>query len=264
MWECETPGLAHLDRWFIYFLRHLEAVHILTVASVYSHQQFRGILSLPGSFLHLLFVDLQGWPLWLVESDFPLSFWLAFLQQLWRLSILSCAGGFVLSGIWLPESWLCLECICPISPPWHFLRTAIITEPQALRTEVPVRTGDQAVVIEKVQKAAAFCMPTLGSWGNQESWLSWVWNRVDCAWTNTKGLEFQYFLPLWHHTNPPSRLIPSRSTAPGASEAALSGRRLLLLTSAPGEVEASWIMSSNSLGPWCHGGLWSQPESSRL
>ena len=57
--------------------------------------------------------------------------------------------------------------------------------------------------------------------------------------------------PLWHHTNPPSRLIPSRSTAPSASEAALSGRRLLLWTPAPGEVEASWILPSNSSGPWC-------------
>ena len=99
-----------------------------------------------------------------------------------------------------------------------------------------------------------FCMPTLGSWGNRslrESWLSWVWSRVDCAWTNINGLESQYLLPLWHHTNPPSRLIPSRSTARSATEAAPSGRRLLLWTPAPGEVEASWILPSNSSGPWC-------------
>lgn len=196
MWECETPGLAHLDRWFIYFLRHLGAAHILTVASVYSHQQFRGILPLPGSFLHLLFVDLRGWPLWLAESDFPLSFWLAFLQQLWMLSILSCAGGFVLFGIWLPESRLFLECTCPVSPPWHFLRTAVITEPQALWTEVPVRTGDQAVVNRKSSKGSSiFACPHLVPGATRKAGF----HGCEIEWTvpgqTQKGLSFSTFCP---------------------------------------------------------------------
>ena len=108
-------------------------------------------------------------------------------------------------------------------------------------------------------------MPTVGSWGNRslrESWLSWVWNRVDCTWTNINGLESQYFLPLWHHTNPPSRLIPSRSTAARASEAALSGRRLLLWTPAQGEVKASWVLPSNSSGPWCQRAVGYRPLKS--
>ena len=80
-----------------------------------------------------------------------------------------------------------------------------------------------------------------------------------------KGLSFSTFCPCGiTQTHPLSRLIPSRSAAPSASKAALSGKRLLLLTSAPGEVEANWIMTSDASGLWCHGGLWSQPESSRL
>ena len=154
-WECKIPGLPILIVVLVLFLRHSETVHILAVANVYSHWQLREILLLPGSFPHLLFVDLWGWPLWLVEFDFPLSFWLAFLQQLWMLSILSCGGGLGLFGSWLPESCLCLEFSSPVSTPWHFLRTAIIIELQALWIEVPVRTGDQVVVIENFQKMAA-------------------------------------------------------------------------------------------------------------
>ena len=71
-------------------------------AIAFSERQFRGILFPPGSLPHLLVVDWWRWPLWLVGFDFPLSFWMALLQQLGILSILSCCGGLILFWLFFP------------------------------------------------------------------------------------------------------------------------------------------------------------------
>ena len=82
-------GLVPLDSFFPVIQR---LCIILADAIASSHQQLRMILFLPGSLPNLFFVDLRWWPLWVVKFDFPLSFWLTFLQHLRNISIMSCGG----------------------------------------------------------------------------------------------------------------------------------------------------------------------------
>ena len=111
----------------------------LTVASVYSQRQFRGILFPPGSRPHFSVVDWWRWPLWLVGFDFPLSFWTALLQQLGILSILSCFAGLILFWLFffplkgcqenlpLTIGWLKVSCVWKLFlryPP--FLRRVLL------------------------------------------------------------------------------------------------------------------------------------------
>ena len=164
-------------------------------------------------------------------SDFPLSFWLAFLQPLGILSILSCSEGlilfcflfcfFSLKGVrtfylWQLASWQLAGLGQPIPAPWHFLRAAIIN-----RTTTLVNWGacvcpwSSCTYRKCPQVSSTFACPT-GTWGNQSlraSWLPGLWNRGECDWASRKGLETHYFFPLKPHTSILSRLMPSRSRA---------------------------------------------------
>ena len=82
-------GLVPLDSVFPVIQR---LCIILADAIVSSHQQLRMILFPPGFLPNLFFVDLWWWPLWVVKFDFPLSFWLTFLQHLGNIRIMSCGG----------------------------------------------------------------------------------------------------------------------------------------------------------------------------
>ena len=109
--------------------------------------------------------------------------------------------------------------------------------------------------------SSSFSCPPLVSGGKQSlrtSWLPGLWNRVECAWIGRKGLESPYVFPLKHPTNSPVDGTLLRMLR--CLEAALSGRRLELGSPAPGEVEANWILTWNSSGPWCHAGHLSQPD----
>ena len=83
----------------------------------------------------------------------------------------------------------------PQDVPWQRLS---FTEPQALWTEVPVSKNDQVVVSGNVHKAAALFRLSLVPEGNQSLWaslLSGLWDGVECAWANSKGLSFTTFSP---------------------------------------------------------------------
>lgn len=226
MWECEIPGLAHLDRLFIYLF--FEAFggcsYILTVASVYSHQQFRGILSLPGSFLHLLFVDLRDglcdW--WNLTSHCDFDWHSCSNYGCWAscpvLEVLFClAFGFLIDSFWKVL----------VQYPHHDISWGQLSlqnpRPCELRClwELAISCGT-----EKVQKGSSiFACPHLVPGATRKASFHGCEISGLCL-DKHKRAWVSVLLPLWHHTNPPSRLIPSRSTAPGASEAALSGKRL--------------------------------------
>ena len=155
-----------------------------------------------------MLVDLWWSWLWQLAFDLPLSFWLPFLQQLGMLSTLSCCGGFwfcffFLTGVWTICLWQLGSWKLGVfgnyfsnTAPGHFLRASVIIQAQSLWTEMPVNSGDKIVVTEIVCKKTALFRPPFGSWGDQslrESLLPGQWNRVECAWANTKDLEWQVF-----------------------------------------------------------------------
>ena len=114
------PRMGSLERFFFDTWR---LCFLVAVVNVHFHWTQSGVTSPGGSLLHLLSVDLRGWPVWLVDFAFPSLFWLVFRQQLGPLLIYSCGGGllfvFLVSftwkgvrkiycGNWLHETLLCL------------------------------------------------------------------------------------------------------------------------------------------------------------
>ena len=166
------------------------------------------------------------WPLWLVGFDFPLLFWMALLQQLGILSILSCCGSLILFGFFFPlpkrfsgefsfdnwaESRLCLEFISPLPAPGYFLGRvmliSVINRNPALRIWVACEHRRECCSYRKCPQGSSIIQPTFGSCSNQnnqnlrESLLLGQWKKEECAWANLKGLESQLSFSLKHRTN---------------------------------------------------------------
>ena len=183
------------------------------------------------------------WPLGVVGFNFPPFFWLAFLQQLGMPSILFGGADLV---------WLCLL-FFPLNggrtvylwqlAPWksavfgiYFFGISRRTFPEGgCHSQNPrpweLRCLWARVIKLKFQemftKRQHFSRPTLVPGGNQSlraSWLPGLWDGVECAWANRKGLESHYFFPLKPHTNTVTRLIPWGSTV--HSWGCLGARRL--------------------------------------
>ena len=77
--------------------------------------------------------------------------------------------------------------------------------------EVPVSTGGQVVVLVNDHKVAALLHAQL--WFHlqpepRERWLPGLWIRVECVWTNTRGLVSYYLWPLNLHSSPPDSSYP--------------------------------------------------------
>ena len=152
----------------------------MTAANVHSHQPCMGVPSPAGSLLHLLLVDLCGWPFWLVWCDICCHFVIlsviirnAVHLVLWAFWVFVCLfvflrvwGKFTCCS-WLLESRLCLEFISAIPTPGSFLRTAVINRPQACELHLQLSTVGQSVVTGNIHKAKAAlhaqpCFP--GQW----------------------------------------------------------------------------------------------------
>ena len=121
------PRTDSLKRFFFFFnIRRL--CFIVAIVGVHFHWTCSGVTSPADSLLLLLFVDLWGWPVWLVGFDLPL-FWLVFLQQLGMLCIYSWGGGlllFFLVSLWgkftAAIDFLRLCCVWNLflqPPPWE-------------------------------------------------------------------------------------------------------------------------------------------------
>ena len=127
LWEYLILGLTLLRDFFFFFnIRRL--CFIVAIVGVHFHWTCSGVTSPADSLLLLLFVDLWGWPVWLVGFDLPL-FWLVFLQQLGMLCIYSWGGGlllFFLVSLWgkftAAIDFLRLCCVWNLflqPPPWE-------------------------------------------------------------------------------------------------------------------------------------------------
>ena len=152
-----NPRLSPLDSFFFSVIQRL--CIILADAIVSSHQQLMMILFPPGSLPNLCFVDLWWWPLWVVKFDFPLSFWLTFLQHLGNISIMSCGGdlhlfcvffialkGMITIYLWQLVSWksAVLQIFLQLSVPGHFFRAAVI--PHSRLCHTPVQESDRSLL----------------------------------------------------------------------------------------------------------------------
>ena len=175
----------------------------MAIVNVHFHWTCSGVTSPADSLQLLLFVDLWGWPVWLVGFNFPLLFWLVFLQQLGMLCIYSCGGGLLLFFLvslwgkftvaidffffflfcnWLLETLLCLKFISATPALGDFLWAAVINRnPRACELEVLVSLFGQVVVIGNVYRRLHFLKQS-GSWESQHPGL---WIRANCTWANT-------------------------------------------------------------------------------
>ena len=134
-----NPRLSPLDSFF--FFSHSKIVHYTGWCHCIFPMMMMILMMIlfpPGSLPNLFFVDLWWWPLWVVKFDFPLSFWLTFLQHLENISIMSCGGDlhlfcfvffYCLKGydhiLPLVVGFLKVSCASNFSPvicPWTFLQ----------------------------------------------------------------------------------------------------------------------------------------------
>ena len=163
--------------------------------------------------------------------DFPFLFWLAFLQPLVMLSILSCGGhlfcflvfflervwGKFTFGSWLPESWLVLKYISPIPAPWPFLRAAVINRTTAfVDWGACVHWWSSCSYRKCPQGGSTFACPTLVPGAARSSGpVGFLGYEIEGSVPEQegKGLRLTAF-PLKPHTSILSRLMPSRSRAP--------------------------------------------------
>ena len=156
-------------------------------------------LNMERGYLHSLFVDLWGWPVWLVDFDFPMLFWLVFRQQLGTLHVYSCAGGLLFfffpcflyvkgceeNLLWQLASWSSVVFVIYFCKPTlgDFLRAAVINRnPRLCELEVLVSLFGQVVVTGNVYRRLRFLKHISGSWESQNPGL---WIRVNCSWANT-------------------------------------------------------------------------------
>ena len=165
-------GLVPLDSFFPVIQR----LHYTGWCHVSSHQQLRMILFPPGSLPNLFFVDLWWWPLWVVKFDFPLSFWLTFLQHLGNISIKFCGGDLHLlcvcvcvhlkgyeHNLPLAVGFLKVSCVSNFSPvicPAHFLGAVVI--PHSRLCHTPVQESDRSLLSLQGWDS----IPSQGGWGS--------------------------------------------------------------------------------------------------
>ena len=166
---------------------------MLTIASLYSHRQLRGILFPPGSHLRLLFVELCWWWLWLMGFISHCFDWHSGRNSRSLVSILSCCEGwvfFTLKGCQdtLTTGFLKIRCVWNLfpqyTPPRHFVRASVMNRYNSpLWTEMPV---NPSFSYKNCPQGGNSVQSTFSSWDKlkksevTQSCPS-LWDPMDCS-----------------------------------------------------------------------------------